>query len=111
MIEQSTDPCADKWDGFHETKDLFQYMVCTNKRVTAYVSCGKANTHHSFVFKRTKIYQNVQKLSKLEKNHGFPTFGLKLRATTIFGMINEYMVYDTSKVPLIKCHFIENVLT
>jgi len=33
------DPCADKDDGRHETKDVFKYMVCKNKRAS-YVSCG-----------------------------------------------------------------------
>jgi len=34
------DPCEGLFDGFHETKDVFQYMVCTNRKVTKYVSCG-----------------------------------------------------------------------
>merc|ERR1712142_989732 len=33
------DPCAKKEDGIHETKDVFQYMVCKNKHAS-YVSCG-----------------------------------------------------------------------
>merc|ERR1712180_298536 len=37
--ELGKDPCATKDDGVHATKDVFQYMICKNKRAS-YHSCG-----------------------------------------------------------------------